>query len=218
MRVHIKTSPNTERVPYSYQVNLVGALHKWLGRNEVHDELSLYSLSWLSRGRAGKGGLNFPAGASYFVSSPDTALIKQLIQGIQAQPEIAFGLQVTDLMLQPPPEFGTEQVFFLQSPVLIKRQIGTDTKFYYPEDPESDQFLTETLTNKLKLANLGEKAIEVSFDRSYHSIKKKLATYKGIDNKGTLCPVIVKGDPEAVAFAWEVGVGNSTGIGFGALK
>jgi len=29
--------------------------------------------------------------------------------------------------------------------------------------------------------------------------------------------VIVEGDPRAVQFAWEVGVGNSTGIGFGAL-
>ena len=28
----------------------------------------------------------------------------------------------------------------------------------------------------------------------------------------------LKGSPEQIAFAWDVGVGNSTGIGFGALK
>lgn len=218
MRIHIRTSPNSEIVPYNYQVNLVGALHNWLGRNKVHDDLSLYSLSWLSHGKSGKAGLTFPSGASFFISSPDINLIKQLIKGIQSNPEIAFGLQVTDLMLQPPPDFGSERVFFLQSPVLIKRYVGEVTKFYFPEDIESDQLLTDTLIHKLRLANLSEKSIEVSFDRSYRGIKKKLATYKGINNKGTLCPVIVKGDPEAVAFAWEVGVGNSTGIGFGALK
>ncbi len=33
-------------------------------------------------------------------------------------------------------------------------------------------------------------------------------------------PVVgfVSGDPELVRFAWDVGVGNSTGIGFGALR
>ncbi len=218
MRIHIKTSSNSATVPFNYQVNLVGALHKWLGRNRVHDDLSLYSLSWLSHGKSEKGGLVFPNGAVFFISSPEINLIKQLIKGIQSDPEIAFGLKVTDLMLQPPPDFGPEEFFFLQSPVLIKRRIGSETKFYFPEDQESDYLLTETMTNKLRQANLQDKSVEISFDRSYHSIKKKLATYKGIDNKGTLCPVIVKGDPEAVAFAWEVGVGNSTGIGFGALK
>lgn len=218
MRVHIKTSPNTQTVPYNYQVNLVGALHKWLGVNEFHNKTSLYSLSWLSDGKGGKGGLNFPRGARYFISSPDVAFTKRLIQGIQVQPEVAFGLRVTDVMLQPTPAFGAEHVFFLQSPVLIKRQLGSKTRFYFPDDAEADELLTETLTNKLRRGRLGGRNIEVAFDRSYRGIKKKLATYKGIENKGTLCPVIIKGDPEAVAFAWEVGVGNSTGIGFGALR
>jgi CRISPR/Cas system endoribonuclease Cas6 (RAMP superfamily) len=30
--------------------------------------------------------------------------------------------------------------------------------------------------------------------------------------------VIIKGTPEQLAFAWNVGLGNSTGIGFGALN
>ena len=40
----------------------------------------------------------------------------------------------------------------------------------------------------------------------------------GIKNKASICPVIVKGTSEQIAFAWNVGVGNSTGIGFGALN
>jgi CRISPR-associated endoribonuclease Cas6 len=44
-----------------------------------------------------------------------------------------------------------------------------------------------------------------------------MVKYRDINIKGTLCPVIVEGDPRAVQFAWEVGVGNSTGIGFGAI-
>jgi CRISPR-associated endoribonuclease Cas6 len=42
--------------------------------------------------------------------------------------------------------------------------------------------------------------------------------YKGIANKANWCPVIIKGRPETKLFAWNVGLGNSTGIGFGAIK
>ncbi len=65
-------------------------------------------------------------------------------------------------------------------------------------------------------ANLPQE-VEVSFDTSYENPKTKLVNYKGINIRASFCPVIVKGHPRAVQFAWEVGVGNSTGIGFGAL-
>jgi CRISPR/Cas system endoribonuclease Cas6 (RAMP superfamily) len=59
MRLHLSLTPNTEPVPFNYQHQLTGALHKWLGENELHDKISLYSFSWL-RGRAERvdGGLN----------------------------------------------------------------------------------------------------------------------------------------------------------------
>ncbi|MGN9307593.1 CRISPR-associated endoribonuclease Cas6 [Enterococcus faecium] len=58
----------------------------------------------------------------------------------------------------------------------------------------------------------------MSFDRTYYAAKTKLVYYKNIGNKTSICPVIIEGTPEQIAFAWNVGVGNSTGIGFGALK
>ena len=36
MRLIVKLSPNTEKVPFGYQINLTRALHKWLGENEFH--------------------------------------------------------------------------------------------------------------------------------------------------------------------------------------
>jgi CRISPR-associated endoribonuclease Cas6 len=218
MRIHLSTTPNTESVPFNYQPVLAGAFHKWVGRNKIHDELSLYSLSWLGHGRRKGKGLDFSRGGEWFISTPDIDLAKSLIQGIQADPSIAFGMEVRDIMLQPTPDFSSKETFFVQSPILIKRQIDEDTKFYFPKDQEADQLLTETLHHKLRKAGKPNTEVQVAFDRSYSRIKTKVATYKGVDNKGTLCPVIVSGDPAAVAFAWEVGIGNSTGIGFGALK
>ncbi|MEM7658039.1 MAG: CRISPR-associated endoribonuclease Cas6 [Bacteroidota bacterium] len=219
MRIHVHLTPNREVVPFNYQPHLAGAFHKWLGVNDYHDDLSLYSLSWLSRGRikAGKG-LDFSRGCSFFISTPEVAILKAIVGGIQRDPQVAFGMAVREVVLQPTPDFGGEQTFFLQSPVLIKRQLEKRTQFYFPQDQEADQLLTETLQHKLQKAGMEDAEISVGFDRSYPKIKTKVATYKGIDNKGTFCPVHISGDPRAVAFAWEVGIGNSTGIGFGALK
>ena len=218
MRIYLHTSPNTESVPFNYQPALVGTLHKWLGENEVHDGLSLYSLSWFSHGQKRKNGFHWPLGASFFISSPDQQMIHTLINAVQNDPTIAYGMEVQSMELRVVPQFGSQRTFFAQSPIFIKRSIGRENKFYFPQDPEADQLLTETLQRKLRAAGQEDQGVQVAFDRTYRSQRRKGARYKGVFNKGTLCPVTVTGSPAAVAFAWQVGVGNGTGIGFGALK
>lgn len=219
MRIYLKTSPNTEPVPFNYQVALVGALHKWLGQNEHHDVISLYSLSWFTGGKSMKKHLDFPSGGVFFISSPDDEFIKQIMQGIVTDPEIRFGMKVKEVMLQQTPEFGEKETFYLQSPVLIKRKLADQqTKFYLARDPEANTLLTETIQHKLKVVGRDDLKLQIAFDPDYPKVKTKLVDYKGTLNKATYCPVTIEGDPEAIAFAWEVGIGNSTGIGFGALK
>jgi len=218
MRIYLTTTANIEPVPYNYQASLVGALHKWLGANEEHDRISLYSLSWLYNGRGGKSGLSFPEGGGFFISSPSEDFIVRVVKGIQRDPVIRYGMRVREVGLCQTPNFGEQCKFILQSPVLIKRKVNEEIKFYYPSDNEADLMLTETLRNKMRKLGLKDIPVHVRFDRSYENIKTRLVTYKGIDNKATFCPVIIEGDPAALAFAWDVGVGNSTGIGFGALK
>jgi CRISPR-associated endoribonuclease Cas6 len=67
-------------------------------------------------------------------------------------------------------------------------------------------------------AGLQDNTLDIRFDTSYSGAKTKLISYGKIKNRVSVCPIIIKGTPETKAFAWNVGVGNSTGIGFGALK
>lgn len=219
MRVYLHLTQNTEPVPYDYQSSLVGAFHKWLGPNEIHDDISLYSLSWLSHGVAGKNGLDFPNGSTFYVSAPHRDLLKKMIDGIFQGQDIRWGMKVREVVLQPTPEFGDNRRFLVQSPVLIKRNRvdGDGQQYFFPYDKESNGYLTETMQHKLTKAGLSHD-IEVMFDPEYQNPKTKKIQYNKIDIIGTLCPIIVKGDPEAVSFAWNVGVGNSTGIGFGAVR
>lgn len=217
MRIYLKLTPNTEICPFNYQGHLVETFHRWMGhKNEIHDKLSLYSLSWLSKGKKIKNGLNFSNGTKWFISSHDENIIKKAIKGIQANPEVAFGMFVKELSISHTPSFSTNEKFQVASPVFIKRNIEKIQKYYYFKDKEANQLLTETLQNKLRKANL-DTNIQVQFDENYHNPYIKGTFYKKHKKKGSVCPVILEGSPEAIAFAWNVGIGNGTGIGFGAL-
>ena len=170
--------------------------------------------------RPDKQGFEFRGGATFFISSPLQSLHQQAVAGIFKDADIRWGMKVAEVRMQPTPEFGSQQRFLVQSPVLIKRKRPEGQKhqeYYYYDNPESDGFMTEILQKKLARFDLPTQ-VEVAFDRNFPRPHTKKTIYKGIDIKGSICPVIVKGDPKAVSFAWDVGVGNSTGIGFGALR
>ena len=217
MRIILNLTKNKSIVPFDYQKNLVGAIHKWLGKNELHDAMSLYSFSWLGEGKIQKSGLSFPNGTTWHINSHDVDFLKTIVRNIQTDNEVAFGMVVSGVTIQEDPYFGSEQTFRVASPVFIKQTIDKKQKFYFYNDTESNDLLTKTLQNKLQKAGLNHEGVSVEFVKDYYNPIIKMITYKGVENKGSICPVTIKGSPEQIAFAWNVGVGNSTGIGFGSL-
>lgn len=218
MRIHLKLTQNKIPVPFNYHESLVGAFHKWAGANDFHDNLSLYSLSWLSGGVAKKEGLTFERGASWFISTHDTSILKKVIQGISTDPSINYGMMVKEILIQEEPIFKTKQNFLLASPAFIKRTIDGRVKYYLYNDPTSSDLLTETLKHKLQKAKISDEGVRIEFDKTYPNPITKMISYKTIKCRASLCPVIITGNQQQIAFAWNVGIGNSTGIGFGALK
>ena len=218
MRLHIKTSGTKEVIPFNYQPILTGAIHKWLGWNKEHGKVSLYSFSWLRNGEANKKGIKFINGAYFFLGSTDQNLLKEIYKGIMKDPEIGFGLRVIEITIQEDPVFESNTVFHVASPVLVKGKIGDRIKHYSFNEIESDEILTTTMKTKLKIAGIDEEGINIRFERDYLKPRVKVIHYKGIGNKVNICPVRITGTPEQIAFAWNVGIGHSTGIGFGALK
>ncbi len=221
MRIYLQITPNNETVPFNHLPVLAGVLHKWLGPNEVHDGLSLYSFSWLQGAQSTPRGLRFPQGATWFISAIDGDFLSRSIHGILADPYLRWGMQVEQATLEAPPAFTdqSEVRFLLASPVFIKRKLpdGSDKHYLYT-DSESDDFLTETLQHKLRVAGLTAEGAAARFDHTYPKAKTQLLVYRGIENKCSYCPVWVKGSGEQLAFVWTVGMGNSTGVGFGALR
>ena len=87
-------------------------------------------------------------------------------------------------------------------------------------DDRADDALTRIFRWKMSLAGLdGEHlASTMRFDRTYVRPRSKLVTIKDIKHRGSECPVIVEGTPEALRFAWLVGAGELTGSGCGGLR
>ena len=224
MRIHIKTTPSKQTIGFNHLHLLTGTIHKWFGENEFHDSISLYSFSNLTGGKASKNGLDFPSGASFFISCWNNEQVKRLITGIQNDPELFFGLKASEIILQENPELSTKTAFQIGSPIYIQRNLENGRKkFFYFDDKESPTLMAETLTTKMISAGLPkDETLKITFDQNYRRKSTKKIDYKR-DNQITQiranwCPVIIEGKTKTKVFAWNVGLGNSTGIGFGAIK
>lgn len=235
MRLHFSLSPNREPVNFNTQHKLAGVLHRWLGSNNLfHDSLSLYSLGTVQGGFAQNGALQFPCGATWFISAPDTPVGQEFLKHIafasQNDRSVCHGMEVIEIHCENTPEFGHKRVFRAGSPVFIRgeKQDGKDPHILF-DSPDADDYLTATLHRKLEVAGLSHlsEGSFMCFDRSYKAAKAKLIWIKeGFDKNGqrrdfqkkaSVCPVIVEGHPEVVKFAFNTGAGNLTGMGFGSL-
>lgn len=219
MRLHIHTTPNTSLIPFNYQQKLTGTLHKWLGENnEEHGEISLYSFSWLQNTKVEKDGLNCPKGSKWFISFHDTQKLKSILASIRVNPEMFCGMIVDEVTIEETPDLSNRELFFLGSPILIKRHEEEKVIEYDFENPLSGKLLEDTLKTKMQKAGIQDDGtLHIEFDLSYAKKKKKLVWYEGISNKANMCPVIIQGSNEMKQFAWNVGLGNCTGIGFGSI-
>jgi len=226
MRLNLTLSPNSDPVPFNHLHKLTGTLHKWLGSdNDLHDGPSLYSVGWLKGGQGDGGALAFPDGARWRLSFYSDQAAKSALEGILDDPSVFAGMRVTEAQQQTTPSFSSGYRFAVDAPVVTRRRRDDGSREYLLYDDErADATLTQTLVRKMEAANLevDPSDVQVRFDREHDGAHTKLATIeKGgheIKHKGSVCPVIVEGPPKVPRFAWNVGIGELTGSGFGGLK
>lgn len=222
MRLQVQLTANTKAVPFDHLHQLTGALHKWLGQNDIHDGLSLYSFGWLQGGEQRNDGLNFPKGATWNISFYNDDKARQLLQGMLDKPELSFGMDLLEIREVDPPTFQEQHFFMTDGSAIVVRQKRSDGSRAYLlwDDPATDEALTQSFRRKLTTAGFSVKHLDVTvrFDRNYHSARSRKIAIKGISHRGSECPIIIEGTPEAQHFAWTAGVGELTGSGFGALR
>lgn len=218
MRIHLTLTKNNRPVPFTYQEQLAGAIHSWLRDSHIHNSVSLYSFSQLRGGRMVSNALEFEKGASLFIGSWDNSILKKIIDSVKDNPEIGFGMVVREIVIQETPNLSNMDYFRTASPILIKRKTEKGLIYYYHDDEIAGSLLVETIKTKMRKAELPiDDEVSIEFDKRYPKPMKKRIDYKGISNPVSICPVIIKASNETKQFIWNVGLGNSTGIGFGAI-
>ncbi len=222
MKLALTLTPPVATLPYSYQSALTGCLHKWFGEdNPYHEGVSLYGGSFLKGGTRAARGLAFPRGATWTLGFLEHAMTRDILEGILLEPEVAFGMKVDGVRLLPEPDFGTAAWFRVNGCILLrrKRPDGSQEHLLY-DHPEADEALTRSLQYKLRHAGYEGRHLEAQarFNRRYERARSRKFTVHGIEYRGSECPVHIAGTPEALAFAWTVGIGQLTGCCFGALE
>ncbi len=220
MRIHLKISSTDEIIPFNHQEKMVGTINKWIGTNNAeHGAVSLFSFSRLEGGKAliGKG-LKYENGASFFISAHNDEIIKSIVWGIQQDNTLFGGMSVAEMALEQNPDLSNRERFYVASPIFIKRSTETHTEHIVYTDERASQYLKETLQTKMKMVGIIDDDFEIYFNTTDRGAGTKLINYKGIGNRANWCSVSIKGSAETKLFAWNVGLGNSTGIGFGAIR
>jgi CRISPR-associated endoribonuclease Cas6 len=228
MKLKIDFSPNTKVVPFDYISKLNGYLHNVLGeKNKYHDDISLYSTSFLHNGKISKDkkSLYFKNGAVWYVSSPDNKFIADFISNIYNHLDFAFGMKLLSVnkIDDVSYDLSNKYIFYTKSPILLK---GKDTSgilknIYYTYDDEiSSDIMKDIVINKSSKMgyNFKREDFNLYFNTSYINKKIKFINVKGIINKSSACPVVLEtSNKDIVDFVYNVGVGHSTGSGFGFL-
>lgn len=216
MRLHFTLTSNTECVPYAYKQRLVETVHTWTEKTADQENNLLYSLSWLQGGECQREGIHFPNGARWFMSFHDEALLQKVMKNAMNAPIIGWGMSVIKVRIEETPRFSSSEQFYVANPIVVRKNTALGVRHLTYTDPDADKALTHTLQNRLEHAGL-DPDVTVEFDKTYNRARTKVVLLWGERNPASLCPVIVKGSPEALAFAWNVGIGNNTGYGFGSL-
>ena len=218
MRIHLKLTKNLEPVPFTYQEQMTELIHKWTEDYEYPGKVSLHSFSSLRRGRKIDDALSFENGSSFFISSWDNDFLRKIIESLNDNSDFSFGMNVYEIVIQETPDLSSIDFFRLASPVLICRMIDSKKEYFFHDDPQAGVLLAETIHTKMKSAGLEtDESLSIVFNNACFRGKKKRVNYKGVSNPVSINPLIIKSKNETKQFIWNVGLGNSTGIGFGAI-
>jgi CRISPR-associated endoribonuclease Cas6 len=231
MRIDIllKSSKSNEEIPYNYQYSLAKQIHKWIGKdNPWHDEsYSSFCFGGLKGLQKRNGQLSSPTGtATWQIGSRNSQLLQALIQGIEKAPYLEFGLYVQQIQLKPMPQFHTDSVYHLDSPIFLrkKRDTGKPDQHVLYTDSDASRVLTDSLHAQLR--HLGMDALvphtQAEFLTDYPAAKTKLITLnkqpQAIKLRASVCPIRLQAPEEVQHLVWASGIGASTGIGFGMIK
>jgi CRISPR-associated endoribonuclease Cas6 len=212
------------RIPIDHHDLLRGVVYHWLSASDeefaqkTHDEgyvggtrnVKLFTFSLLRIPRhlrrldPSSGIMTIsPGSVEWWISSPIEDFLKHEVQGLLTQGQ---GVRIGDALFRiaaveaaPSPVFSPETRFTFSE--AVRRNLIRKYELLHGKPPTDD-----TLT------------LEFAQDYVTERRPTKLRTIRGIQIRGVEAPLTLRGSTELMQIAWECGLGEKNGCGFGMIE
>lgn len=218
----IKFTKPVNGIPVSNQKELNSYIHKCVGvNNKFHDAYSNYCISSLQGGK-----LNKETGLLYFESEPYILLTMQnpdfvdaFVSGAIKNKFTLFDMHYNniDYIHYDINEFY--DIVYTLSPILLKKHNKGKgkTEKISVRDEGFIEMLKEQCIKKLRNNGIDDPTFDIELHNKEKSKVKKIMV-GNIFNICSMCSLLVRGKKKTREMLYNLGIGNSTGSGFGMVK
>lgn len=226
MRLKIFFTKNSEPVPSNNQGFVNSYVHKCLGNNnKYHDDFSDYNISHLiGRDKViGKSTTDFSNGGMLVVSSESETFLNELLTGIMSNTEIGWSMKYSHMEFINEKFYDGLNHFSTVSPILLSESTGKKTRrFHIHSDGNYDEILTMRTLIKLNAINtkqnlkLNLNGFKITTTKGGWETSKDVMV-KNVKNIASTYIATVKCTKKVARVLYNVGLGQSTGSGFGTI-
>ena len=237
LKINLK-SENNFKVPFNYNHILSSIIYNKIAdldlANKIHDSNSFkfFNFSQINikkRKLVNDGIIARDGRISFYLSSPDDLLVKNLVSGFVDDLEINFKndkLIVEKIEALKTPDFREISEFKTLSPINIRDSKEIDGKVKRIDLAPSDKFFKGIENNLIKkyciFNNIENTDKKISaYSEMAHVKRKRITIPKGPNttyHRAYMMDLILEGDTDLIKFAYDVGVGEKNSMGFGMLR
>lgn len=238
LKIILKSKKNKLKIPFNYNHIVSAIIYNKIYDLEFAQKLHssnsykffTFSNIHIHKFRQVKDGFLSQNGTiDFLISSPDDYLIKTLVEGFLEDQTVKFigeDLLVQKIELLPIPDFEEKLKVKAISPIIArtKKELdgGLRTWDLAPSEEQFYRNLENNLINKYKEFNELEetdKKIKISSEMR-HVKSKRIAIEKGDEqtfHRAFLMDLVLEGDLDLIKFAYDAGLGEKSGLGFGMV-
>lgn len=222
MIIKINFTKSNQSIPVSNQKELNSYIHKCVGKNnKFHDAYSNYCISSLQGGKLDKetGGLSFQNDPYILFTMHDknTEFAELFLNGVMKDNNTLFGMHYKNIEYL---DFNVNEnydIIYCASPILLKtKKDGKDIKISVKDDGFIDK-LKENCVEKLKYCGIEDTTFDIEL-RNKDNAKVKKIMVGNIFNICSMASFVVRGNKNTRKTLYNLGLGNSTGSGFGMVQ
>lgn len=202
-------------IPFNNQSEMNSYIYRTLGdNNKFHDSFSEYSISSIQGGKKyDNKHIIFNEEPYIVVASKNEEFLTTLLTNIELRKYSFFNLIYSRCEFNTFPLKPEYDMILTISPILLKvnnRKITID-------NPNYINFLKEHCIKKLKHCNIDDDTFDIKF-RHFEKAKKKMIMVGKTFNVATMASFYVFGKKKTRETLYHMGLGGSTGSGFGSIK